>query len=64
MVHVAGKKNAVADGLSRKPQPEGWEPPNRPEEDIDAFIDAEIGHTRLQMEPLISLQYAAGRINA
>lgn len=48
IVHVSGKKNAVADGLSRMPQPEGWEPPETSLE--DDFIDLELNFTRLEFE--------------
>lgn len=37
--HVPGKKNVVADALSRYPKPEGWEQPDSPESDIEEFID-------------------------
>jgi hypothetical protein len=41
--HVEGKKNVVADALSRRPEPEGWEAPDEPEEDVEDFIDAQLG---------------------
>jgi hypothetical protein len=43
LVHVLGKKNAVADGLSRMPQLDGWEPPDELAE--DDFIDMELNFT-------------------
>jgi hypothetical protein len=40
IVYVAGKKNVVADALSRRPEEDDWELPDEPEEDIEEFIDA------------------------
>jgi hypothetical protein len=45
LVHVSGKKNTVANRLSRMPQPDGWEPPDEPAE--DDFIDMELNFTQL-----------------
>jgi hypothetical protein len=40
--HVPGKKNSAADGLSRRPAQEG-ELKDEPEEDLEDFIDWELG---------------------
>ena len=40
--HVPGKKNSVADGLSRRPAQEG-ELKDKPKEDLEDFIDWELG---------------------
>ena len=47
IVHVAGKKNVVADALSRRLEEDGWEPPLEPEEDVEEFIDAQLSSSRL-----------------
>jgi hypothetical protein len=47
IVHVAGKKNVVADALSRRPEGDDWEPPDEPEEDVEEFIDAQLSAARL-----------------
>ena len=52
IVHVPGKKNVVADALSRRPEAEGWEPPDEPEEDIEDFIDGELNAVKLQLRSL------------
>lgn len=44
--HVAGKKNAVADGLSRRPLGPG-EVEDQDEEDIEDFIDGELDVVRV-----------------
>jgi hypothetical protein len=43
IVHVAGKKNVIADALSRYPQPDGWTQPQEPEEDLEPFINYMVG---------------------
>ena len=45
--HVEGKKNVVADGLSRRAEPQGWTPPDEPEEDVESFIDKHLGSATL-----------------
>jgi hypothetical protein len=59
--HIEGKKNVVADALSRRPEQPDWEPPSQPEEDVEEFIDKQLGSMRLAnpgpMDPG-SLQYA------
>jgi hypothetical protein len=42
--HVPGKKNVVADALSRYPKEEGWEAPEEAEEDLETFIDHALMH--------------------
>ncbi|KAH7069662.1 hypothetical protein BKA63DRAFT_372293, partial [Paraphoma chrysanthemicola] len=42
--HVPGKRNAVADALSRYPKPEGWTAPDEPEEDIEEFVESLIAN--------------------
>ena len=45
--HVAGKKHTAADGLSRKPPTEDDIREREMEEDIEDFIDAELGSLRV-----------------
>ena len=47
--HIPGQKNGAADGLSRRP-PDPGELRDEPDEDIEDFIDAEIGS--IQVAPL------------
>jgi transposase InsO family protein len=46
--HVAGKKNVVADALSRRPTAPGWTPPEEPEDDVEDFIDRHLGAMTLE----------------
>ena len=47
IVHIPGKKNVVADALLRRPEPEGWEPPEEPEEDVEDFINAHLNAAQI-----------------
>ncbi|KAB2109261.1 hypothetical protein AG0111_0g2620 [Alternaria gaisen] len=57
IVHVAGKKNIVADALSRRPEPEGWEPPTEPEEDVEDFIDAHLNTLQMVIREAPAMMY-------
>jgi len=48
--HVPGKKNSLADGLSRRP-PDG-ERPDEPTEDIEEFIDCELSTLEYTASPV------------
>jgi hypothetical protein len=67
IVHVAGKKNVVADALSRRPEEDGWEPPEEAEEDVEDFIDAHLNSARLILGPAapctLALQYGSCPVN-
>ena len=63
IVHVAGKKNVVADALSRRPEPEGWEPPSESEEDVDDLIDSAINSVALHLPNHERLLYSACSTN-
>lgn len=39
IIHRPGKHNVIADALSRYPQPEGWTPPDLPEDNLEPFMD-------------------------
>jgi hypothetical protein len=41
--HVEGKRNTVADALSRRPEQPGWQPPEEAEDDVEDFIDKHLG---------------------
>ena len=58
IAHVSGKKNVVADALSRRPEEPGWEPPDKEEEDVDDFIDAALNSTTIGAEEL-EMEFAA-----
>jgi hypothetical protein len=45
--HIEGKKNVVADALSRRPEHSGWELPKEPQEDVEEFIDKQLGSMSL-----------------
>jgi hypothetical protein len=51
--HVEGKRNVVADALSRIPEAPGWEPPLEPEEDIEEFVDRQLNTISIQSLQLI-----------
>jgi hypothetical protein len=61
IVHVAGKKNVVADALSRRPESKGWEPPEEPEEDVEDFIDAHLNAIQLLINDAPALEYSMCR---
>jgi hypothetical protein len=42
--HVAGKKNSVANALSRYPMPDDLVPPKEPEDDVEGFVGNMIEH--------------------
>ena len=37
----------MANALSRRPEPEGWTPPEELEEDVEDFIEAHLNATQL-----------------
>jgi hypothetical protein len=45
--HVAGRKNVVADALSRRPEGPDWEPPLQSEDDADEMVDRLLGSLRI-----------------
>jgi hypothetical protein len=51
--HVLGKKNVVADGLSRRLEAPGWVPPDHPEDDVEEFIDRHLEAMSLEVPPKI-----------
>jgi hypothetical protein len=50
--HVEGKKNVVADALSRRPELEGWTAPTIPEDDVEEFIDKQLGAMSIFNAPM------------
>jgi hypothetical protein len=53
--HIEGKKNVVADALLRRLEQPDWEPPSQPEEDVEEFIDKQLGSMRLANPGLMDL---------
>lgn len=51
IVHVAGKKNVVADALLRRLEEDGWELLDEPEDDVEDFIDLYLNAIRLDFGP-------------
>ena len=47
IVYMLGKKNVVADALLRQPKVEGWELPDKLEEDIEDFINSKLNAVKL-----------------
>lgn len=45
--HVPGKRNVVADALSRYLKEDGWEPPDETEDDVEDFIKHMIANVEL-----------------
>jgi hypothetical protein len=61
IVHIAGKKNVVADALLRRLEPEGWELPKELEEDVEDFIDAYLNAIQLLIDDALALEYSMCR---
>jgi hypothetical protein len=57
--HVAGKRNIIADALSRRPEPEGWEPPVDLEEDVEEFINKQLSAMTLSNPAPVDQRYLA-----
>jgi hypothetical protein len=51
--YVAGKKNVVADALSRRLEALGWTPPEELEDDVEDFIDQHLGAMMLEVPQMV-----------
>jgi hypothetical protein len=49
--HVSGKKNVIADALSRYPKPKEWKALDKPEDDVKEFIKNLIANVKSGKPP-------------